>query len=304
MAELEKSWSEETASRLEHELASLSSVLFDRGRLIVSCTCEPETVPVVVQSVALLLSQLPCKVSGKLPVIIGNKPNECSTRISQSDEGLIISSSVNCVAKAVNIAPFGLKFNGAFQVCCKYLELEFLWPKIRDQGGAYGCWAYFKRDGSIALVSYHDPNVSKTIQVYDETAGFVSNLHLTPESLAKYIIGTIGEEDSPMTPSMKGEFITRTFMVGLTLDDVQRERDEMLGTTPDQIVAFTERFQLLAQQGHVCAIGPTSCLEPALKATLLKRLVNVFEQKADDEDEDEEDEEGGEENEEDTSDHE
>ena len=53
--------------------------------------------------------------------------------------------------------------------------------------------------------------------------------------MTKYVIGAIGELDTPMTPATKGGFSREAWLAGVTEADLQKERDEPLATTPEKI---------------------------------------------------------------------
>lgn len=53
-------------------------------------------------------------------------------------------------------------------------------------------------------MSYRDPNLLKTLDVYDATANFLRELELDDDTLTKAIIGAIGDVDSYQLPDAKG----------------------------------------------------------------------------------------------------
>lgn len=56
----------------------------------------------------------------------------------------------------------------------------------------------------FSYLSYRDPNLLKTLEVYDETARFLRELELDDDALTKAIIGTIGDVDAYQLPDAKG----------------------------------------------------------------------------------------------------
>ena len=49
---------------------------------------------------------------------------------------------------------------------------EYLWQNIRVKGGAYGCMSSFNRIGEGFFVSYRDPNLERTMEIYEGVAAF------------------------------------------------------------------------------------------------------------------------------------
>ena len=61
------------------------------------------------------------------------------------------------------------------------------------------------RNGDMYFVSYRDPNLSKTNEVYDGIPAYLEQFTADEHEMTKYIIGTISEMDTPMNPFAKGE---------------------------------------------------------------------------------------------------
>ena len=87
---------------------------------------------------------------------------------------------------------------------------------MRVQGGAYGGFANLARSGNIVFVSYRDPNVEQTLKAYDGICDYIASFEASDREMTKYIIGTISELDSPLTPSMKGERATAYYIRGIS----------------------------------------------------------------------------------------
>ena len=63
----------------------------------------------------------------------------------------------------------------------------------------------FRVNGDSFLVSYRDPNIKDTNRILEEAADYVKSFDVSDRDMIKYIIGTIGGMDSPLTPSIKGQ---------------------------------------------------------------------------------------------------
>jgi len=64
-------------------------------------------------------------------------------------------------------------------------------------------WPYLC-SGVFSYLSYRDPNLLKTLDIYDGTGDFLRGLDVDQETLTKAIIGTIGDVDSYQLPDAKG----------------------------------------------------------------------------------------------------
>ncbi|MCE5255358.1 MAG: insulinase family protein, partial [Spirochaetaceae bacterium] len=121
---------------------------------------------------------------------------QASAQLPIAMEVILAPTQVNFVGKAFPLGSAGTAANGAFRVVKKYLDTAFLWEKVRVQGGAYGCpSAYDPNTGIFVFVSYRDPNLVRTIEVYDSAKDFLGKLEISDEELRKCIIGTVGDVD-------------------------------------------------------------------------------------------------------------
>lgn len=176
-------------------------------------------------------------------------------------EGFTGPLHVNYVAKGVNLRDAGFRFRGSALVVSHFLRTAYLWDRVRVQGGAYGAFSQLDRfSGDFTLVSYRDPNVHKTLHIYDQCADFLKNLELPQEELTKAIIGVIGDLDRHLLPDAKGFM---SFMRHLAGDDDatrQRMRDEVLATTREDFRAFGEWLHSAQHTGRIVVLGSRESL--------------------------------------------
>ena len=100
------------------------------------------------------------------------------------------------------------------------LRYEYLWIRIRVQGGAYGAFANFYDDGNMIFCSYRDPNLVETLNVYKELPQYPSwVLRWLIVRCVKYIIGTMSSLDLPMTPALRGPRAMGMYFSGAKLED-------------------------------------------------------------------------------------
>jgi Zn-dependent M16 (insulinase) family peptidase len=179
-------------------------------------------------------------------------------------EGMTVPSQVNYVAKGVNIFEGGYRFHGSSLVICRYLRNAWLWDRIRVQGGAYGGFCHFDRlSGVLSFVSYRDPNLSKTLEVFDQTSDFLSTATLQEDELAKNIIGTIGDIDQYMLPDAKGYASMVRHVTGQTEKERQQIREEVLNTTTADFRGFGQALETFKETGLVKVLGSEKTIQNA-----------------------------------------
>ncbi|MDO4943089.1 MAG: insulinase family protein [Lachnospiraceae bacterium] len=171
------------------------------------------------------------------------------------NEGFATASQVQYVASAGNFVDAGFEYHGALKVLQVMFSYDYLWENIRVKGGAYGCMCSFARNGDGYFVSYRDPNLMETYEVYQKARDYVAEFDADDRTMLKYIIGAISGMDVPMEPSAKGEFSFAAYLTGLTEEEIQKERDQVLSCTQAVIRSLEPLVAAVANQGIICAIG-------------------------------------------------
>ncbi len=179
-------------------------------------------------------------------------------------EGLTIPAQVNYVGKGANLYQLGYELDGSAYVISNHLRGTWLWDKVRVQGGAYGGFCTFdSQSGVLTFLSYRDPNLLQTLEVYDGAAQYLQNLDLTDSELTKAIIGTIGDMDSYLLPDAKGFTAMRYYLIDLTNEERQQRRDQVLSTTLANFHQFGRVLEELNQNGAVVVLGSADVIEAA-----------------------------------------
>ena len=235
-------------------LESIRKILLERSTVLANVTAEPVHWEALRPQLTDLLAALP----------LGAEP---PSRWQVADwpwgEGLVMPSNVNYVGKGANLYALGLKRSGANLVIQRYLNTAWLWTKVRVQGGAYGGRCRLDHySGVFTYLSYRDPNLTATLDVYDRTAEFLKTLALDDAELTRAIIGTIGDLDSYALPDVKGYTSMRYYLLGSTEEERQRLREEVLGTTKADFANFADALEQ-AVQGRIAVLGSEQAIAAA-----------------------------------------
>ena len=190
------------------------------------------------------------------------------------NEGLMTSGQVLYVCRAGNFARNGLKYTGALRVLKVILGYKYLWENIRVKGGAYGCMCNFSRDGMSFFVSYRDPNLSKTIDVYEKAAEAIETFDFDERTMTQFIIGTVSELDQPLTPVTKGARSLQAYMTDTTYEMVQKNRDQVLDAQPDDIRALGEYIRTFIADNRLVVVGNAAKIKD--EERLFDKVVNMF----------------------------
>ena len=233
-------------------LQEVSKKLFTRANMLVNYTADDKGYEKLPETLKLLADQLPQ----------GNGEKYAFTHpVKNLNEGLKTSAQVDYVARCGNFRDAGLQYTGALKILQVILSYDYLWLNIRVKGGAYGCMSGFGRSGEGYLVSYRDPNLKETNEIYEGIPAYLEAFDPDERDMTKYVIGTISNLDAPLTPSVKGSRGLSAYLSGVTEEMMQTERDQILGATKEDIRALAAQVRAVLATGSFCVVGNEEKIE-------------------------------------------
>ena len=176
-------------------------------------------------------------------------------------KGLIYPGNVNYVAMGYNFKKLGFSYHGGLVMLKSILSMDYLWNEVRVKNGAYGCFADFRKSGNMFFVSYRDPNIEKTIEIYKQMPNYIENLNLGEREMLQYLIGTISSMDFPYTASTEGYTAQIYALMGTTKEDIQQIRDDIFNTTNETLRSFAEPIRKVLEMDQYCVFGNTGSIE-------------------------------------------
>ena len=132
----------------------------------------------------------------------------------------------------------------------------------------------FGRSGEGYLVSYRDPNLGATNEVYEGIPEYLENFSIDDRDMTRYVIGAISDLDAPLTPSVKGSRSMSAYLSGVTPQMLREERKEILEARQEDIRALAPMIQALLDTGALCAIGNDRKITEDEK--LFKTTLNLY----------------------------
>ena len=243
---------DEKFDELVADLNDVRDRLINRNGLIISVTAPDELYKNFTPHLAGLLKSM---------TIDEFKRENYSFPCKPKNEGLYSQSRVQYVGKGANFIELGYDYTGTLNILETILRYEYFWTKIRVQGGAYGAFASFTRNGNLFFGSYRDPNLSKTLETFDGTADFLKNFDVSDREMDKYIIGTLSKIDKPLTPSIKGQIAAEFCLKNIIYADRQKSRNEILSARQEDIRALAKMVADCMNQKIFCVFGNESVLK-------------------------------------------
>ena len=237
---------EEKKDFISSKLEQLAKKIFRKDNLMFSVGAEPEGMKLVEQEIPAVKEVLSENIPGeeRKPLLLEKK-----------NEGFLDASQVQYVSRAGNFRKAGYQYTGTLRILKVLLSYEYLWINIRVKGGAYGCMSGFTRRGDGYFVSYRDPNLTKTNQVYEGIPSYLENFQVDEKEMTKYIIGTFSGVDAPLTPAGKTGRSATAWLTGITEEMLQKEREEILNATPEDIRNLSGIVKAVLADDVLCVIG-------------------------------------------------
>jgi len=184
-----------------------------------------------------------------------HRPARKNIELIKNNEGLTTSGQVVFVCRAGLFNRHGLEYDGVLKVLKVYLGYNYLWVNVRVKGGAYGVMNNYGINGSAYFVSYRDPNLTKTVDVFEGAAEDVASFDADEREMTKLIIGTVSELDIPLTPSARGSRSFAAYMSGVTIEDIQKQRDQVLDCTPADMRRMADYIREFMADKKLVVVG-------------------------------------------------
>jgi Zn-dependent M16 (insulinase) family peptidase len=244
---------------VEADLRRIRAALLQRAGALVSITGDERVAAAAAAALPSLLGALPATAGAAAGA-------PWAGALPARSEALVVPTQVSYVCQAFNLyEDAGYQLSGSSYVVSKLLGTTWIWDRVRVSGGAYGGFCDFDtHSGMFTYSSYRDPNLLKTVDVYDGAAEFLRTLELSKEEIDKAIIGTIGDIDAYQLPDAKGRTAMMRHLLGVSDAERQQRREEVLGTTAADFRAFGDALAAARPKGVVVAVTSADKVEAAL----------------------------------------
>ncbi len=248
---------EERKEELIRKIRFLLETLLKEASIMIDYTGDEAQLPVIREGVAHLVKRLGERADAE--------PQELKAypylNYEKKNEGFKTSAEVQYVARCGSFKEGGFAYTGALRVLRTIMSYDYLWNNIRVVGGAYGCSGSFSRTGEVVFASYRDPHLVRTNGVYEGVPAFLESFSVDERDMTKYVIGTMSSMDTPLNPSAQGKRSLMLHLSGISEEQLQKERDEVLDVTEEDIRALSPLIACALEQENLCVVGNEDKLE-------------------------------------------
>lgn len=246
---------EEKNSDLVKTFQKILDYILTKQNMIVSFVGDEEGYAQFAKETEEFLKKVPDQQKGERPKA------DISMLEHGTNEGLKNAGQVQYVARAGNFMKRGIPYHGALHILKVILGYDYLWNNVRVKGGAYGCNCGFLQSGNAYFVSYRDPGLKETNEIYEQAYEYVQNFNANERDMTKFMIGAISNMDMPLTPSAKGSRSFNAYMCGIHEEYLQNIRNQVLEVTQEDIRALAPIIGALLEEGSLCVIGNDKKIE-------------------------------------------
>ncbi|XP_020083001.1 presequence protease 1, chloroplastic/mitochondrial-like isoform X3 [Ananas comosus] len=236
--------------KISISLEEIRKSLLSRNGCIINMTSDKENLMAATKYLSNFVDSLPTTFAVN---------TSWESVLSPGNEAIVIPTQVNYVVKAANIYESGYQFHGSVYVISNYVDTTWLWDRLRTSGGAYGGECGLNaHSGVFSYSSYRDPNLLKTLDVYDGTANFLRELELDDDSLTKAIIGAIRDLEGYQLPDAKGYSSLLWYLTGVTEEYREKRHEEVLSTIVKDFKEFADAIEAVKDKWVVVAVASPS----------------------------------------------
>jgi len=261
LEQAEKDW-----PTFEARLERMRRSIIRKGGVVVNLTGDDRTLEKSLKTLGDFLATIPDGPSTPTLSLLDTWNKGEGKLLPIKDEGFVVPSQVNYVVKGGAMFKPGESVPGSYSVVSRFISTGYLWDNVRVLGGAYGGFARFSESsGRFVYMSYRDPNLISTIDVYDNAPKHLREVEVSGADILQGIIGSIGDLDGPMSPDQKGYASLVQYISGETAEERQKFRDEILQCKEQDFKDFADKLDMVAKDGSIVVVGSQSALEAGNK---------------------------------------
>ncbi len=246
---------------LKIKLKETVEKIFDANGLAISFTGEEKGYEIFANRMNKFVDKLNNKEKNDTPVVDRKYLFSLSDKLSKKNEGFKTSAGIQYVCKSGKMFEDASKYTGALRVFKTIMSYEYMWFNIRVQGGAYGCMCAVAPNGIASFVTYRDPHLKRSIDVFDKIPEYLRNFDVPEREMTKFIIGTMSSVDTPLTPYGKGSRDMLALITHTTYEDMQKARNEIIDCTCEDIKSLAPLIKNALEDENICVVGNESKIE-------------------------------------------
>ncbi|MEA3465904.1 MAG: insulinase family protein [Thermodesulfobacteriota bacterium] len=218
-------------------MQKIAKTIIDRRHVKAAITAEEAQLPAAQVAMKTLLEQIPQRSAVTTPQPL------TAVNPSAVQLGWITSIPVSYVTQVFRTVPFNHPDSAALKILAALLRANFLHREIREKGGAYGGRANSSSEsGVFSLLSYRDPQLLRTLDVYQQALAWIQKGDFDNEKIKEAVLAVFGVHDRPLSPSGRGSNEFANQQQGMTHSLRQQFRNRLLAVTKEQLLYVAKHY--------------------------------------------------------------
>jgi hypothetical protein len=233
---------------LSEKMQSIARILFQKELIACGVTGESPSFDPVRGALKPYLGGLP---AGRKPAAQMRDPfTPVPVRLGWS-----WSVPVSYVSRVFRAVPFNHPDAAPLLVLAKLLRAGYLHREIREKGGAYGGMASYNPEAGIfSLLSYRDPQLTRTLNVYDDAASWAAAGKFGSDEITEAILAVFSDLDRPLSPGARGHREFANTRQGLTREMRQTLREGVLATGRETLQRVAAEYLLEGRETSAVSV--------------------------------------------------
>ncbi len=157
-----------------------------------------------------------------------------------------------------------------------FINYDYLFPKIRNECGAYGARFSFDYFGNMIFNSSNNSNIDKTLEVMRNIPDFVMNMDISEYALENNKVGALKKFYRPDYPYEKGRNGLDYYFKGIDGNRFIEEQEYILSATEKDIRSVASDIREAVQQNNILISGNAELLNNTAEDFLICDCQNIF----------------------------
>ncbi|HAS80215.1 MAG TPA: hypothetical protein DCR90_04850 [Fusobacteriaceae bacterium] len=188
-------------------------------------------------------------------------PEKNYGKLENSNLAIAVPAQNGSTSWGNNLVDMKYKYSGKYKIMSNMIN-EYLNNKIRVQNGAYGAWFYITLNKDIVASSYRDGEIDKTIDTYKDIPKYLeSELNIKQEKFDGFILKSMAKYYQAYTPDTLMNLSYTHYLYNIDLEDMEREKSEVLATSKKDIPEFIEIMTKFIEQKYYSTVNSESIIK-------------------------------------------
>jgi len=151
--------------------------------------------------------------------------------------------------------PENMRITGPMRVASRILSLGWLHREVREIGGAYGVFMRVSPEGLVECTSYRDPCPFESLKKMTVTGPALRSFVNSGSDIDRFVVATVAAMEPYRPPADQAVLFADLYMDERTPEEEERIRREVLTTTKEQLLQFSELLETISSSATMCVVG-------------------------------------------------